>query len=328
VTDVRSAPRTQRLGVPSARVTTPSLDLRRHGVFIALAALIGFNVLFTPNFATLDNARLQLVQVTPVAIVALGMAIVIATAGIDLSVGAVMALSAATLARALDLGAWPAIAIAVLAGAAAGLFNGLLVGVLRIQPIVATLGLFIAARGVALLIAEGKLTEIFDSTITSLGTSRGPGGVQYSVYIAAGLALAVAGLVSRTVFGKRLIAIGGSRDAAVNAGLPVRRTLIYVYVLSGVFAAIAGVLASARSAAADPSFVGRLIELSAITAVVVGGTPLSGGKLSVVGTMAGALLMQLVFATLIRHDLSDSDARMVQAGIIVAAVYIQRGNSR
>jgi ribose transport system permease protein len=328
MTEVRSVPATERRGLPSSRVGAPSLDLRRHGVFFALAALIGFNVLFTPNFATLDNVRLQLVQVTPVAIVALGMALVIATAGIDLSVGAVMALSAASLAKALDIGAWPALAIAVVAGAAAGLFNGLLVGVLRIQPIVATLGLFIAARGVALLIADGRLTEIFDPTITSLGTSRGPGGVQYSVYIAVGLAVAVAAMVGRTVFGKRLVAIGGSRDAAVNAGLPVRRTLILVYVLSGVFAAIAGVLASARSAAADPSFVGLLIELSAITAVVVGGTPLSGGRVSVVGTMAGALLMQLVFATLIRHDLSDSDARMVQAGIIVAAVYLQRGSSR
>jgi ribose/xylose/arabinose/galactoside ABC-type transport system permease subunit len=305
-----------------------AIDRRRHGVYLALVALVVFNLLFTPNFATLDNVRLQLVQVVPVAIVALGMALVIATAGIDLSVGAVMALSAATLAKALDHGAWVAIALAVLTGALAGLFNGLLVGVIRIQPIVATLGLFIAARGLGLLVAGGRLTEIFDPTVTSLGKSRGPGGLHYGVYIAAGLALVVALLVGRTVFGKRLVAVGGSREAATNAGLPVRRILIIAYALSGVFAAIAGILASARSAAADPSFVGLLIELSAITAVVVGGTSLAGGEVRVLATLAGAVLLQLVFATLIRHDLSQADARMVQAGIIVAAVYVQRGSSR
>lgn len=302
----------------------PSLDLRRHGVYLALTALIVFNLVFTPNFATMNNARLQLVQVTPVVIVALGMALVIATAGIDLSVGATMALSAATLAAVLDRGPWIAIAVAVAAGAAAGLVNGVLVGVANIQPIVATLGLFIAGRGIALMIADGRLTEIFDPTIRALGEDRWLGDFQYGVFIAGGLAVLMGLVVGRTVFGKQLVAVGGSREAARSAGLPVRRTLIAVYVVAGVLAAIAGILASARSAASDPSFVGLLIELSAITAVVVGGTPLAGGEVRVAGTVAGAVLMQLIFATLIRHDLSDSDARMVQAVLIVAAVYVQR----
>jgi ribose transport system permease protein len=306
----------------------PAVDLRRHGVYAALVAVIAFNLAFTPNFATMNNVRLQLVQVTPVVIVALGMAIVIATAGVDLSVGATMALSAATLASLLDRGPWVAMLVAVGAGALAGTLNGLLVSVFRIQPIVATLGLFIAGRGLGLMIADGRLTEIFDPTIRDLGTKRWIGDFQYGVFVAGALAVLVGVLVGRTVFGKQLVAIGGSPDAARNAGLPVRRTLVIVYVLSGIFAAIAGILASARSGAADPSFVGLLIELSAITAVVVGGTPLAGGEIRVVGTVTGALLMQLIFATLIRHDLSDSDARMVQAVIIVAAVYIQRERVR
>ncbi len=305
----------------------PSLDLRRHGVYVALLLVTIFNLFFTSNFATMANARLQLVQVTPVVIVALGMAVVIATAGIDLSVGATMALSAATLAALLDHGPWVAIGGAIVAGALAGVLNGVLVGVVRIQPIVATLGLFIAGRGLALVIADGRLTEIFDPTIRSLGIDRWIGDFQYGVFIAAGLAVLIGLLVGRTVFGKQLVAIGGSRDAANAAGLPVIRTLIAVYVLSGVLAAVAGIFVSARSSASDPSFVGLLIELSAITAVVVGGTPLAGGEVRVVGTVAGALLMQLIFATLIRHDLSDSDARMIQAVIIIAAVYIQRGRT-
>jgi galactofuranose transport system permease protein len=306
----------------------PQIGLRTHGVYAALVVIIIFNLLFTPNFATLSNVRLQLVQVTPVVIVALGMALVVATAGIDLSVGATMALAAATLAATLDRGPAVAIFAALLAGVLAGVFNGVLVGVVRIQPIVATLGLFIAGRGIALMIADGRLTEIFDPTIGSIGTKRLVGGFQMGVFVALGLTVIIGVLVRYTVFGKRLVAIGGSPDAARTAGLPVRRSLILVYALSGALAAVAGVLATARSGAADPSFVGLLIELSAITAVVVGGTPLAGGELRVLGTVVGALLMQLIFATLIRHDLSDSDARMVQALIIVAAVYIQRDRLR
>ena len=118
--------------------------------------------------------------------------------------------------------------------------------------------------------------------------------------------------------------IGGNRTAATLAGLPVRRTLLAVYVICGVLAALAGVLNTARLGASDPSFVGLLIELSAITAVVVGGTPLTGGRVRVLGTLAGALLMQLIIATLIQHNLPDSVARMIQAVIIVVAVYVQR----
>ncbi|MDQ3543038.1 MAG: ABC transporter permease [Actinomycetota bacterium] len=304
------------------------ISLRTHGVYAALGIVIAFNLLFTPNFATVTNVRLQLVQVTPIVVVALGMAVVVATAGIDLSVGATMALAAATLAATIDRGPAIAIAIALLVGVLAGLFNGVLVGVVRIQPIVATLGLFIAGRGFALMIADGRLTEIFDPTIRSIGTKRLVGGFQAGVFVALSLTVIIGVLARYTVFGKRVVAIGGSPDAARTAGLPVRPSLIFVYALSGGLAAVAGVLATARSGAADPSFVGLLIELSAITAVVVGGTPLAGGEIRVMGTVAGALLMQLIFATLIRHDLSDADARMVQALIIVAAVYIQRGRLR
>ena len=209
------------------------VSLRTHGVYAALGLMIAFNLLFTPNFATLANLRLQLVQVTPIVVVALGMAVVVATGGIDLSVGAVMALAAATLAANIDRGAWVAIAIALLVGLLAGAFNGLLVGVIRVQPIVATLGLFIAGRGLALMIADGRLTEIFDPTIRSIGTKQLIGGLQAGVLVAIGLTVVIGVLVRCTVFGKRVTAIGGSPDAARTAGLPVRRSLILVYVLSG-----------------------------------------------------------------------------------------------
>jgi ribose transport system permease protein len=285
--------------------------------------LVLFNLIATPNFASLRNVQLQLVQVSPVVIVALGMALVIGTEGIDLSVGATMALAASMVSLFIDRSPWMAIGMALVAGVVAGLLNGSLVAFLGIQPIVATLGLFVAGRGVALAFTNGRLVEIFDPTLEAVGRERLL-GIPISAVIAMILGIATAIVVRRTSFGRNIIAIGGNPRAAVGAGLPVRPVIVSVYIICGALAALAGVLVTSRSAAADPSFVGLLIELSAITAVVVGGTPLTGGRVRVLGTVAGALLMQLVFSTLIRHDLSDSDARMVQAAIIVAAVYFQR----
>ncbi|HEX3214459.1 MAG TPA: ABC transporter permease [Actinomycetota bacterium] len=293
------------------------------GVYVALALLVVFNLAFTANFATVGNLRLQLIQVVPVAIVALGMALVIGTEGIDLSVGSTMAIAAALLPLYLGYGPWVAIPIALLAGGVVGLVNGGLVAFVGVQPIVATLGLLVAGRGIALVIAQGRLTELFDPTLTAIGTDR-IAGIPITVLVAAAVAGLVGLVVRRTTFGRRVVAIGGNRGASVLAGLPVRRTLMTVYVVCGLLAALAGILDTARLSAADPSFVGLLIELSAITAVVVGGTPLSGGRVRILGTLAGALLMQLISATLIKHDLPDSTARMIAAAIIVAAVYLQR----
>jgi ribose/xylose/arabinose/galactoside ABC-type transport system permease subunit len=301
--------------------------LQTRGVYLAAAVVLGFNLLFTPHFATVTNLRLQLVQVAPVAIVAVGMALVIGTEGIDLSVGSTMALSAALLPLYIGYGVWPAIAVAVLTGVAVGAVNGSLVALAGMQPIIATLGVLVAGRGLALVFADGRLTELFDPTLDTLGNGSLL-GVPISVLLVVAVAAAVGTAVRRAAFGRRVLAIGGNRAAASMAGLPVRRTLVTVYVVSGVLAAVAGVLSTARQGASDPSFVGVLIELSAITAVVVGGTPLSGGRVRILGTLMGALLMQLITATVIQQNLPDSVARMIQASIIVVAVYVQRGRGR
>jgi ribose/xylose/arabinose/galactoside ABC-type transport system permease subunit len=307
----------------AARTDLPAF-LQVAGVYLAIAVLLAVNLVFTPNFATVTNLRLQLVQVAPVAIVAIGMALVIATEGIDLSVGSTMAIAAALLPLYLGYGVWVAIAIALTAGLLVGLVNGSLIAFAGMQPIIATLGLLVAGRGLALVFAEGRLTEIFDPTLDTLGNAS-LAGVPISVLLALALTAAAGVAVHRTAFGRRLLATGGNRAAATLAGLPVKRTLVTVYVLSGLLAATAGVLTTARQGASDPSFAGLLIELSAITAVVVGGTPLSGGRIRILGTLMGALLMQLITATVIQQNLPDSTARMIQASIIVAAVYLQRG---
>jgi ribose transport system permease protein len=307
-------------------VARPRVWLRDNGVYAAIVILVVYNLAFTDNFATVANLNTQLVQVAPILIVALGMALVIGTEGVDLSVGSVMAIAAAILPLYLGYGLLPAIGLALVAGALCGLVNGTLVAVVGIQPIVATLALLVGGRGLALVLADGQLKDIRNDALLDLGAGKAL-GVPYVVLIAILLTVLVFLLVRYTTFGRQLVAVGGNRSASGLAGLPVQRVLMTTYVISGVLAAIAGVVATARLTASDPSSVGTLYELAAITAVVVGGTPLSGGRVRVVGTVAGALLMQLITATLIKHNLPDSTAQIVQAAIIVVAVYLQRSKA-
>lgn len=296
--------------------------LREYGVYAALGVILLINLFFTPNFFAVDNFRIQLVQVVPVMVVALGMALVIGTEGIDLSVGAVMALAAAFIPLYVGYGFAAAVVVSVIAGVVVGLINGSIIAFVGVQPIVATLALMVAGRGVALVISDEQLKSVNNPALRNFASERIL-GVPYIVLLAAVLALLVGLLVARTTFGRQLVAIGGNRQAAELAGLPVKRVLVIVYVICSVLAAIAGVIGVARAGASVPSTLGNLIELSAITAVVVGGTPLSGGQVRVLGTVAGALLLQLIDATLIKNDVPDSYSQIVQAAIIVAAVYVQ-----
>lgn len=300
--------------------------LRDNGVYVGIVVLVVVNVILSPTFLSERSLRLQVVQVVPVAIVALGMALVIGTRGIDISVGSVMAIAAATLPLFLAYGPIPAIIAAIIAGTLIGVINGSLVAYIGIQPIVATLGMLVAGRGIALVIAGGRLTEIFDPTLTNLGVANLM-GIPVVVLITLALAVVMSLIVNRTTFGRYVLATGGNPVASALSGVPAKRTLLTVYALSATLAAVAGILATARIKAADPSYLGNLIELSAITAVVVGGTPLSGGKVRIAATIAGALLLQLITATLIRNNLSDSTSRMVAALIILGAVYLQRDKS-
>ncbi|GHG45914.1 MULTISPECIES: ABC transporter permease [Amycolatopsis] len=300
--------------------------LQNYGVYLAVVVLVLFNVVFTENFLSAANFRTQLVQAAPVCIVALGMALVIGTEGIDLSVGSVMSIAAALIPLYLGAGPLTAIIVAVIAGIVSGLFSGYLVAYLGIQPIIATLALLVGGRGLALVIAHGQLVQLHNRDFLELGTGDVL-GVPVMVVVAGVLSVLAGLVVQRTTFGRHLVAIGGNRAASTLAGLPVKRVLVGVYVISGALAAVAGVLATSRLGASDPNDLGLLMELSAITAVVVGGTPLTGGRVRVLGTVFGALLMQLVHATLIKHNLPDSTAQMVQAAIIVVAVYVARERS-
>ncbi len=321
---------------PPPRATLGWTDfMRRNGVYVALAVLILYNVIFTAHYNQWSTVTLLFSQLPPVLILSMGMAMVIGTGGIDLSVGSTMAIASAVMAKLVapesSNGFGMPIAVAItmglLAGLLVGLFNGAVIAVARVQPIVATLSVLVAGRGIALVITGGALIELFTPFLGKLRKGS-LFGIPYVMLVALVVIIVVAVLVRRSSFGYRLVAIGGNLRASVLAGVSVRRTLMTVYALSGLLAAIAGILATARLRASDPSYIGLLLELSAITAVVVGGTPLAGGQVRVLGTVAGVVLMQMLQTTLVAHNIPDSVSQMVEAVIIVFAVYIQRTSSR
>jgi ribose transport system permease protein len=305
-------------------LSTATSWVRGRGVYLAFVVLVILNLIITPNFASLVTVTTLLITVSPIVLVSLGVALAIGTEGIDLSVGSVMALASAFLPLYLGYG-WPvAVLVVLFVGALAGLLNGSLVAFVGVQPIIATLALLVGGRGLAQIFAGGQSLPITDPGILWLGQGR-LFGVPAPVIVAVVAVIVMAFLVNRTTFGRYVVAVGGNRSASYLSGHPVRRTLLAVYIISALLAALAGIIATARLGASDPSNIGLLIELSAITAVVVGGTPLSGGKVKIMGTVMGALLIQLITNTFISNDLPFTWAQVLTAVIILVAVYIQKG---
>jgi ribose transport system permease protein len=311
--------------------------LTRFGAWIALALLILVNLAITPNFATWQTLNVNLTQVCTIVIVGVGMTLVIATGGIDLSVGALMAIAGA-LAPLIFLGKLfplphPAIGIAlafvvpVLVTGALGWFNGWLVTRLRIQPIIATLVLFIAGRGIAQVFTNGNLQVFNLPSFQFIGLGR-IFGIPFQAILMIIIVAAAAWMLRRTVFGRQILAIGGNERAARLAGIPVASVKQRVYLISGLLSGVAGLIVIARNSAADANLVGLGMELDAIAAVAVGGTLLTGGRATVLGTLVGALIIQLVRYTLLANGVPDSAALVAKAVIIVLAVWLQRQSHR
>jgi ribose/xylose/arabinose/galactoside ABC-type transport system permease subunit len=312
----------------------PTLDragvlrwIRDNGVYAALVLLIAYNAAFTPHFVTLHNLNVQAILDTRIIVVSLGMAMVIGTEGIDLSVGAVMALAGGLLVQFAALPAVVALLLVLAVGALVGLLNGTLVAVVGVQPIVATLAFLFAGRSLAQLLLEGQNPSIQNESVLAIssGSILGVNGLIIAALVPI---LLVAFILRRSTFGHRLLAIGDNVRASYLSGIPVRRTLIAVYVLSGALAAWAGIMDTASITSANALSSGLNYELFAITAVVVGGTPLTGGRVRILGTVAAAILMQLLRSTLIFHSATDAESQMATAVVIVAAVYVQRVRAR
>ncbi|HYR06696.1 MAG TPA: ABC transporter permease [Longimicrobium sp.] len=287
-------------GVPARR--TPALRakaasmLQRQGAVVALIAVCIFGFARYATFLTEENLWNVLRQNSVLGFVALGMTMVILTGGIDLSVGSVLALGGMTAAYLSGYGTLAAVAGGLGVGALAGTLNGVLITRARIQPFIVTLAMMIAVRGLALGVNNENSVRVDRGAegLMWLGRGRLFGGLPVQVLLAA-LAFGAGWIVLRyTRFGRYVYAAGDHQDAARLLGLKVDRVLIATYAISGVLAALAGVVLAGRLGAGQPS-AGNGIELDAIAAVVVGGTLLSGGQGGVGSTVVGVLLLGVIF---------------------------------
>ena len=296
----------------------------KYGALLALIALVLGNVFFTPNFVSWANASNLALQVTTTVLAATGLTLVVAAGGIDLSVGSVMAVAAAVAAVSMPHGVLLATAASLVAAGAIGATNGLLTARFGIQPIVVTLAMLIAGRGLAEVISnDGQLILITSDRFNQLGQGR-IGPISIPVLLMAAV-VGVAWFVMReTIFGRYVLAVGGNAEAARMAGIPVLRTRVAVYGISAILAALAGLVEAARLGASDPAKIGLGMELDAIAAVVVGGTLLSGGRSNVVGTLIGAVLLQVIATTMNMHLVGFAWSLVVKAAILLLAVYVQR----
>ena len=302
---------------------------RRYGTLFAFFALILVNIAITPNFLQVQTLYVNLSQVSTIAIVAIGMTLVIASGGIDLSVGAIMALAGAIAPLIFlspfavanpEMGLAFAIGGALLAALLAGLFNGWLINSFSIQPIVATLILFITGRGIAQVLTNGNLQTFDHPAFEFIGTGRVL-GLPFQALLAIAFAITLAWCVNRTLYGRYLLALGGNEKAAHLAGVPVRFTRLATYGICGLLAGVAGLIVSAINSASDANQTGLLMELDAIAAAVVGGAVLTGGRAPLIGAVLGAAIIQLVRFTLLANGVHDAVALIAKAVIIILAVY-------
>ncbi|WP_156381397.1 ABC transporter permease [Aurantimonas sp. Leaf443] len=304
---------------------------------VALLVILALIAAISPGFltVTMQNGRLygSLIDVlnrgAPVALLAVGMTLVIATKGIDLSVGAIMAICGATgaslIAEGTPLATTLAATLAV--GLLCGLWNGVLVALLEIQPIIATLILMVAGRGIAQLVTEGVILTFNDPGFVFLGSGALFGlPVPILLWLAVGILAAL--LVRSSALGLLIEAIGVNRRASLLAGVHTRSLVLAVYIASGLCAAIAGIIVTADIRGADANNSGLWLELDAILAVVVGGNSLLGGRFSIAGSLIGAMIIQSVNTGILIAGFPPEFNLIIKAAIIVVILVVQSPASR
>jgi galactofuranose transport system permease protein len=315
--------------------------MTRHHLFwpaVRLVVLLVSNIFFTSSFFSIQikdghlyGSLIDIVRFgAPLMLVALGMTVVIATGGIDLSVGSVVAISGALSCLLISNlgnqnstgGVLVAVAIALGLSMALGLWNGILVAVVGIQPIIATLVLMVAGRGIAQLITDGQIITINSEPYQFFG-----GGywltLPFSIFIA-GAAFGITALLSRrTALGMLLESVGGNAEASRLAGIRSRSLILLAYVFSGLCAGVAGVLIASNVNSADGNNAGLWIELDAILAVVIGGTALTGGRYFLAGTIIGALVIQTLTTTIYSIGIPPETTLLFKALVVTIVCLLQ-----
>ncbi|MEV6238609.1 ABC transporter permease [Lentzea sp. NPDC051838] len=297
--------------------------LQRQGAAVALVLMVAVSWLVFPRFGSLDNVRDLALQGSFLAVIAIGMTFVIITGGIDLSVGSLYALGGVLAAWGSQYGFLVALALPLLVCGVIGLVNGLLIARTNMAPFIVTLASLLFARGLLLAITdEGANTYQIapDSAFVELG--RGTvAGFGYPVFIAAALAVLGGLILNRTTFGQNVFATGGAEQSAVLLGVPVAKTKIAVYTMSGTLAGLAGALTAAYLQS-GVTVIGVGTELDAIAVVVIGGTLLTGGMGTVLGTVIGVGLIKVIQNVINQIGTLDSNYQSVVSGVFLLIVVV------
>ncbi|MGB3609835.1 MAG: ABC transporter permease [Cellvibrio sp.] len=309
-------------------------QLRRYLWPVAgLLLLLLINLIISPEFfnLTFKDGRFYgslidvLNRAAPIALLAIGMTLVIATGGVDLSVGSVMAIAGAVSAYLIVSGV-DSLTVIIAGGLAAGLvggmINGLLVGYMNIQPIVATLILMVAGRGVAQLINEGQIVTFQHEAFSFLGTGYFL-GLPFPIILVIITFVLVQLLMRRTALGLYVEAVGANASASRYLGINARAIKLSVYCLAGLCAALAGMIAAADIKGSDANNAGLWLELDAILAVVIGGASLMGGRFSLVLSIIGALIIQTLTVTIIMSGIPPKFNLLIKASAIILVLLMQ-----
>jgi simple sugar transport system permease protein len=305
---------------------------------VALALLLVFNFFFTPRFFQVQikqghlygNVIDILKNGSPIMLLAIGMTLVIATKGIDISVGSVAAISAGVVAMLIggDLQGIPkhsifeSIVLAVLVCTAAGLWNGMLVSRIGMQPIIATLILFVAGRGIAMVATNAMVVWLYAKPFAIIGQGY-VFGLPFSLYMVVVLLLITLFVTRRTALGLFIEAVGINPTAARFAGINAKNIILWVYAFSGFCAGIAGLIVCSNVMSADGNNAGVGYELDAILAVVLGGTSLNGGKFYLLGSIVGALIIETLTVTIYAFNVPPEIAQVVKAVVVYIISLLQ-----
>jgi len=317
------------------------LSIRRSKLvwpLVALACLLLFNLFFTPNFFSLEmkdghlygNLIDILKNASPIMLLAIGLTLVIATRGIDISVGSVVAISAGVVAVLIggDFAGVPKVPIfAAMAGAIAvatiaGMWNGMLVSRVGMQPIIATLILFVAGRGIAMVLTNAQIIWLYNKDFFFVGSGYWL-GLPFPIFLVAAVLALTALMTRRTSIGLFIEAVGINPKATRFSGINAKNILFWVYAFSGFCAGIAGLIVCANVKSADGNNAGNLFELDAILAVVLGGTSLNGGKFSLVGSIIGALIIQTLTTTIYAFNIAPEISQVVKAIVVYIVSLMQ-----
>ncbi|MEU5071882.1 ABC transporter permease [Streptomyces asoensis] len=302
-------------------------DVRTLSLLAVLAVLVAVGGITAPNeFLATSNLQLILTQASVIGVVTVGMTFVITSGGIDLSVGAIVALASvwATTVATQEFGFAGIAFTAVVVGVGCGLVNGLLIAYGRMVPFIATLAMLASARGLALQITDGSTQIVSVASVLDLGARDAYIlGIPPLVLIFAAVTVVGWLVLNRTTFGRRTVAVGGNAEAARLAGIDVRRQRLYLYLLSGLCCGIAAFMLIVLAGSGQNTN-GNLYELDAIAAAIIGGTLLSGGRGTIVGSVLGVLVFTTITNIFALNNLETAVQQIAKGAIIVAAVLVQR----